>query len=106
MNFGQMAEVLGFDEDEFHEMLELFVETTEADLATLKSAVEQQDTKTTVEAAHSIKGAARSFGFDELSGWAASIEENARQNDLSGSVEAMAAIGDRLNKIIAELKNH
>jgi HPt (histidine-containing phosphotransfer) domain-containing protein len=82
MDLSKMAEALGFDEPEFKEMLQLFVDTTRSDLGKLQSALDQANAETAMEASHSIKGAARSFGFDDIAGGAENIELRARRNDL------------------------
>lgn len=105
MNLGDMAKALGFDEDEFCEMLELFVETTVADLEKLKFAIDQGIPELVVEASHSIKGAARSFGFDEISKVAETIEVKARNKDLDGSAEMMNSVRAELDGIILTLQD-
>jgi len=105
MNLGDMAKSMGFEEDEFCEMLELFVEATIADLEKLKFAIDQSMPELVVEASHSIKGAAGSFGFDEISKAAGKIEMQARQKDLKGSAEIMDGVKAQLDGIISTLQD-
>ena len=105
MNIGDMAKSLGFEEDEFCEMLELFVETTVTDLEKLRFAIDEGMPELVVEASHSIKGAARSFGFDDISKAAEKIEMKARQKDLDGSVEMMNRVKAQLDGIILTLED-
>ena len=58
MNIKELAERIDLEEDEYLEMLELFIETAEPSLEKLKSGLDARDTQQVVEAAHSIKGSA------------------------------------------------
>jgi HPt (histidine-containing phosphotransfer) domain-containing protein len=108
MNMDDMATSLGLESGEFYELVEVFVETTSSDLAKLESALMDNETQQVVEAAHSIKGAAGSLGFDDAHELAKKIEMNARQNILDGSIEDAGAIKEALAVIsqAMEGRNH
>ena len=104
MNIKNMATNLGLDFEELHEILEIFVEATSSDLAKLESALSSRKVREVVEAAHSIKGAAGSLGFEDTQMLAKKIEMNARENILDGSLEDAGAIKKTLNVISEALQ--
>ncbi len=104
MNFKELAKNLEMEEDEFLEMVDLFVETTSSDLGRLKSAVEEKDAQKVVKAAHSIKGAAVNLGFQEIYEVAKRIETNARENNLKDASGAARMIKEKLDLIAFSLK--
>ena len=104
MNFSELAENTGLEEDEFLELVELFVETSASDLERLQSAIVIGRTQQVVEAAHSVKGAAGSLGFTGIYDLSKAIEEKARQNSLEGASEALKAIRDRYDQIAEALR--
>ena len=104
MNFESMATDLGLESEEFCELVEIFVESTVSDLEKLESALSSGEVEQVVEAAHSIKGAAGSLGFNDAQMLAKEIESNARENTLDGSIEAAVAIKNSVNAISEALK--
>lgn len=104
MNMEKMATNLGLDSGEFYELVEVFVEATTSDLAKLESALSAREAAQVVEAAHSIKGAAGSLGFDDAQMIAKKIEMNARENILDESMEDARAIKKTLNAISQALE--
>jgi HPt (histidine-containing phosphotransfer) domain-containing protein len=99
MNFGQLAELLGLEEDEFLDLVDLFVGTTASDLARLEIAISDGAADQAAEAAHSIKGAALNLGFQEIHLLAKDVELNAQQRILDGSLEAAQSIRQELASI-------
>ena len=104
MNMGKMATNLGLETGEFYELVEVFIEATTSDLVKLESALSAGKAEQVVEAAHSIKGAASSLGFDDAQRVAKKIEMNARENILDGSLEDADAIKKTLNAISRALE--
>ena len=104
MNFSELAENISLEEDEFFELVELFVKTSASDLDRLQSAIHGGHTQQAVEAAHSVKGAAGSLGFTEIYDIAKAIEEKAGQNSLEGASQALKAIRDRYDQIAEALR--
>jgi len=98
MNLQHLAENIGFELDEFLELVDLFLETTDADVKNLKAAIQQQDAKSVAASAHSIKGAAGNMGFQEIYDLAKNIEMDAREKQLG---QALA----HTDAIYGELKN-
>ena len=102
MNFNELAENVGLREDEFLELVELFVETGMSDLNKLQCAILEGDADKAASAAHSIKGAAGNLGFQEIYEVAKRIEEKARENSLEGATEAVRRIRQKCD-LIAEV---
>ena len=99
MNFKELAENLGLEENEFKEIVELFLETCADDLHKLRSAIDQKDTQQVVEAAHSIKGASGNLGFTAISEIVKEVEMKAREKNLYGANKAVENIKKEVDKI-------
>jgi HPt (histidine-containing phosphotransfer) domain-containing protein len=97
MDFAKLAENLGLEEDEYLELWELFLETSSSDLSKLQSAIDRGDIQQTVEAAHSVKGAAVTLGFEEIYEMAKGVEEKARENSLDGVTEPVRIMRKKLD---------
>jgi HPt (histidine-containing phosphotransfer) domain-containing protein len=103
MNFKDSAENLELEENEFLELVALFVKTGYSDLNTLQSAIEDGDTEKLARVAHSIKGTSANLGLTEISEFAKRIEMNARHNDLYGATGAAQRIKEELDRIAKAL---
>jgi len=104
MNFKELAENIGLDEDEFLEIVELFIEVSFSDIDHLLSAIEEEDAQKVVEAAHSIKGAAGNLGFMEIFEDAKEVEMKARENSLDGASEAVRIIKEKFDLLRKNFK--
>lgn len=89
-----MAAQMGAFDDNAIEMLKMFVEMTEPLVESIGQAHANNDVHSLREAAHSLKGAARSACLNDLGEAAASLQNAAESN--SGSY------GDHVKKIAAE----
>lgn len=98
MDFEELAEDVGIEEDEYWELIELFVETGQSDLDKLHSAIVVGDAQQAASAVHSLKGAARSLGLAELSEIAEGIEEKALNGQLEGIAESVQVLKERLDE--------
>jgi CheY-like chemotaxis protein len=99
MNIDEQANSLGLEKDEFIELVEVFLETTESDLNRMKSAISSGNAREVEEAAHSIKGAAGSLGFHHAQGLAKRIEMDAKKQILDGSLKNADGIKTELAAI-------
>ena len=106
MAFKEQAENLGLEENEFLEILELFLETGFSDLSKFRSAVNEGNAPEVVETAHSIKGASGNMGFMELFEVAKEVEMKAREDNLEGAAEAVKFIKKELGLIAETLNKH
>ena len=101
MNFKELAENLGLEEDEYLELIDLFVEVGKTDLDKLQSGIDDGNAEDVAKAAHSLKGASGNLGLMEFSEIAKEIEEKGRNNQLGGTAEATQELKEQL-KAIAE----
>jgi HPt (histidine-containing phosphotransfer) domain-containing protein len=99
MNIKESAENLGLEEEEYLELIELFIETGITDLANLQSAVEKERIQEVVYAAHSLKGAAANLGLTSIAEIAKQIEEMAHEDRLEGAMEAIRSIKMELDAV-------
>ena len=104
MEIKELSENIGLEEDEYLEIVELFLETTKTDLEKLGSGIHNDDTHQVVEAAHSIKGASANLGLMEISEVAKKVERKARQNSLEGTAEAVKSIKEGCEQIALSIR--
>ncbi len=96
MDIKKEALKLEIEENEYKEILQLFVEVSGNDLAGLKTAIETRDSRRVFEISHSIKGAAETLGFQDISETARKVELNARREILEGSREGYQIIKEKI----------
>jgi HPt (histidine-containing phosphotransfer) domain-containing protein len=106
MNFNEMAENIGLDEQGFREMAELFVSVGVTDLEKLRNAWESRNCQGVVMSAHSLKGASANLGFTDIYEIAKRVEADARAQKLDGADEAIGEIAQKLTSISAALEGH
>lgn len=99
MDLKALSESLGLEEDEFKEIVEIFVSTADSDIEKLLNAHANNDCEAASEAAHSLKGSAGNLGFTELSDISATLETNARNNDINDLEAALPVLTEKLNEI-------
>jgi len=95
MNFKEIGESIGLEEDEYIEMIELFVESGGEDLQKLEAAIKEADAEKAHEASHSIKGSSGSLMLDAIYEIAKSMDDILRIGKFD-NVEEM------LNKLRSE----
>jgi len=99
MNLKELSEKLELEEDEFLELVCLFVETSFSYSNEFQSAIEDKDAQKVARVAHSIKGAAVTLGLAEIFELANKMEKNAQANDLEGITGAVTSIKEELDRI-------
>ncbi|GAB6095806.1 hypothetical protein JCM14469_20590 [Desulfatiferula olefinivorans] len=99
MNLKALGESLGLDEDEFIEIVELFLETAEEDVHKLEGALASGNCEAAADAAHSLKGAAGNLGFMEISTLSAGLENQARNHHMDDLPSAIPTLGALLADI-------
>ena len=100
MNFEKLAEEIGFEKEDYMELIDLFINTTLSDIDKLKTAINNSDYNAAEKAAHSIKGAASSLGLMEISDEAKKIEYSAKED--TGTITALSA--DELEAILNRIR--
>lgn len=96
MNLKELAENLGLEEDEYLELVELFIETGKVDVARLRSAIKEGDTDEAANALHSLKGAAGNLGLMEIYDLAKKNEAVVRNNSFEGLTEFAQTLTQQL----------
>ena len=100
MNSKAIAQSMGLEEDEFLEVLAIFVEVSASDLLNIEAGIKDDDAKSVSDGAHSIKGAALNLGLTDISEIARGVEMRAREENLQGIFEASNAIREKLEAIV------
>ena len=101
MNFKEMGETLGLEEEEYLELIELFIDTGSAEYERLKSALSASDFDLMTHCAHTIKGAAGNLGLSDIQYVASRIEKHAAAQNPDGLGEAMHTLGEKFRHIKA-----
>lgn len=99
MNFKVQAEKMGLDEDEYVEIVDLFIKTTADNLRQLRSAVKTGDRSTIRQETHSLKGAALNLGFWEIIEIVERIAKGVRENSWQGVSADIEGIQGRIDRI-------
>ena len=89
MDINQLARDLNMDPELCRELLALFIDNSQKELAEIREALSQQDFTRASRLAHSLKGAAVNLGLNEIAGQAQSIETASKTRD-SETVDAVS----------------
>lgn len=92
MNVKEMAENIGLEEDEFRELVELFIETAGSDFDRLKTALNEGDAEKVARCAHTINGAAGNLGI-------MNIHEVAKRIELAAGEKQLDAVSDDMGHL-------
>lgn len=101
MDYKDLASRLGIDEEDFMDLVELFISTSLADIEKIKAGVADHDPQAAAAASHSIKGAAANMGFEEISNLSKDMEMQAK----GGSVENFDTYIADLESMVNGLNN-
>lgn len=101
MNIKNLAEDLGLEEDEYMELVELFIDTGRSEIDELQATILASDPEKAVSVAHSIKGAAGNLGLTELYGTAKQIEEYARSGSLDRVSESIPELQGKMEDLVS-----
>lgn len=99
MDFKNLADHLGIDEQDFIELAELFVSTTQNDIIKIENSLAAEDAKGVASAAHSIKGAAGNMGFAALADIAKTMEMEAKDSNLKNMEKWLTRLNQELEPI-------
>jgi len=83
MDFKKIAQSLDLEEDEYMDLIRLFVETTETNLENLESSINAMDSEAVFKMAHKIKGAALNLEMTDVANLAKEIEAKGKSNQLT-----------------------
>ncbi len=93
MDFKELGANLGLEEEEFLELVELFLSSAASDIDQLQKAYEDKNANQAADSAHSLKGSSGNLGFTSFSEIAKEVEDGARKNNI-----------DKLDTNVIELK--
>ena len=109
MNFKIQAEKMGLREEEYLEIVNLFIKTTAHNLNQLRSAIQTGDISNMLQETHSLKGAALNLGFWEICEIVERIGLKVRENSWHGISDDIELIQDRMDgiaKLLGEKPAH
>ena len=86
-------------EDEFPELVEVFIADSAPRIPALKLALENKETNTLRELAHSFKGASGNLSALPLADLCFKIEESSRQGEVEGTEELIQQIEQEYLKV-------
>jgi len=104
MDFEGLASRLGIDKEDFLELTELFITTTQSDIDKIRRGVDGNRPSDAAAAAHSIKGAAGNMGFEDMAEFARKIEFQGKEGRFDGVdawADEMDALLNRLRESMA-----
>jgi len=99
MDFDVLASRLGIDREDFIELAELFVTTTQGDMDKIRQAMAIENPSDAAAAAHSIKGAAANMGFENMADLAKKMEFQGKDGSLDGFDTDMDDMGEMLQEL-------
>ncbi len=99
MDFQKLADSIGFEQADYLELIELFVETSLNDIKKIGRAIEKNDPEAAAGGIHSIKGAAGNLGLMEIYDTAQKLESLARLRPLAEIVEPV----NRLQNAVSDI---
>jgi HPt (histidine-containing phosphotransfer) domain-containing protein len=92
MNFKEIGKNIGLEEDEYIEMIELFVESGGEDLQKLEIAIKEADAEKAHEASHSIKGSSGSLMLDTIYEISKSMDDILRTGKIDNVEEMLTRL--------------
>ena len=104
MNFKELSKNLDLEEEEYIELLELFVETGMADLNELWIAIDMANAEKAARIAHSLKGAALNLGLNEFHELAETIGKTARAGQLEKIAQIAKTLHEKLDTVAGLVK--
>jgi len=100
MDFKEIGESIGLEEDEYAEMLEVFIDAGGTDLEKLEAALKKGDAQQAHEASHSMKGAAGSLCLEKIFELTKTIDDKARRGSLEDLGEQLTELRKEYNLLI------
>ena len=103
MNFKELADRIGLEEEDYRELVELFLDTGRADYDQLKTAFADSDNEQVARSAHTISGASGNLGLMNVHELAKRIELAANDKKLDaigGDVDSLEGLFDQLNTFV------
>lgn len=99
LDFDRVEEATGGDHEFMRELVDLFLEDAAERLRELERAMSSQDIDQLGKCAHKLKGSSANVGADHMSHLAKTLEEKAKQSDLSEAPELIERIAEQLAQV-------
>ena len=106
MNLRETAEQLGLEITEIIEAAEAFLAMSRMDIETIRNGLEKNDLPAAARAAHSIKGAAATFGFERIYRATLEVESAVRRGEKASCLPAVEEIAMELELLARELDSN
>jgi HPt (histidine-containing phosphotransfer) domain-containing protein len=101
---GEILEQIGGDKELLVDIIHIFIKTYPEDLKSLQEAIEEGDPENVRKNAHRMKGSVSNFGKYKAFETAKSIEERAKEGDLSKVKNMYEDLVIHLNLLEQEVK--
>ena len=92
MNFSELADQIGLEEEEYRELVELFIDTAGPDVDSIESDVAAGNAEQVARRAHTLSGAAGNMRIMKIHEVAKRIELAANQDRLDDVADDVAAL--------------
>lgn len=103
MNFKELADQIGLDEEDYRELVELFLETGQADYDQLKASLADGDAEQVSRRAHTLSGASGNLGLMTVHEVAKRIElaaSGGQLDQVTADVERLQSLFDGIAKAV------
>ena len=100
MYFNKISRKLGLEENEYLELVELFVETSKADIKDLRFAINNKNIEMITGITHSLKGAAMNLGLDDFIELAELIEKTSFYGELKETSKNVKIFQKKLDDLL------
>jgi two-component system, sensor histidine kinase and response regulator len=104
LDFKQMLEQLGGDQNLLQEVIDIFVAQAPTHLETLRCALTQGDAGLVEKTAHSMKGELGYLGISEVTQKARVLEELGRKHDLEQAAQVFVSYEREISAIVCAMK--
>ena len=101
MDLKEIAQSLDLEEDEYRDLVKLFIETTESNLKELENYIAAEDAEGAFRIAHKIKGAAFNLELNDIARLAKEIETRGKGAQLTDIPQLFTQLTEAFNQLKA-----
>lgn len=99
MDLAILGATLGLTENEFKDLVRVFLDSAVLDLQTFRLACQEGDSEKAAASAHSLKGASGNLGFSDIHELAKKAEAETKNNMLDACETIASKIQDKIDQI-------
>lgn len=99
MDLRELGSKLGVDENEFKELVILFLDSATSDIQKFRSACQKGDGETAEASAHSLKGSSGNLGFLDIHELAKKAETDSKNSDFDECETISSMIEEKIEQI-------